>query len=205
MLYETYCFDLDGTLWDAIDATVVAWNRVAARHELTEGPITRRDLEGTTGRPIAECVRHLLGGVLPEDLDALIGELEAEEACCLTADAVLIYPEVADVLARLATAHPLFIVSNCQPWYMERFFDISGLADRFTAWNCHGRAGEDKGVMVAEFAKGRGSGIYVGDTLSDQRAAEFADVDFAFAAYGFGQVERYDVRLESFGDLLTGL
>lgn len=204
MLYDAYCFDLDGTLWDAIEATVVAWNRVATRYELRTTPITRRDLEGTTGRPIAECVRNLLGEALPVNLEDLIEEIEVEEARCIDGRSASIYPGVQAVVAELSGSRPLFIVSNCQAWYIERFFEISGLADHFTAWNCHGHAGEEKGVMVSDFAIDRGRTIYVGDTITDQRAAEFAGVDFGYAAYGFGQVERFDLRLERFGDLLAG-
>ena len=44
--------------------------------------------------------------------------------------------------------------------------------------------------------------IYVGDTMSDKTAADFAGIPFCFASYGFGEVEEYDYKLDDIVDLL---
>jgi phosphoglycolate phosphatase len=197
MGYDTYCFDLDGTLWDAIDGTLEAWNRIGERYELRETPISRADLEATTGRPIDECVTYLFGG----PAEGLIAEIEAEEARCISSDNVCIYPGVAEALAVLSGGARLSIVSNCQSWYLDRFFEISNLQVHFKEWDCHGSSGEPKGVMIRNLTVGKT--LYIGDTITDQHAAREADVDFAFAAYGFGKSDDYDLYLSEFTGLLT--
>ncbi len=45
--------------------------------------------------------------------------------------------------------------------------------------------------------------IYVGDTIGDKTAADFAGIPFGFASYGFGEVTEYDYKLNDIADLLT--
>jgi phosphoglycolate phosphatase len=47
------------------------------------------------------------------------------------------------------------------------------------------------------------SAIYIGDTQGDLEAARQAGIPFIFAAYGFGNPERWDTKIEKFEDLLT--
>jgi phosphoglycolate phosphatase len=44
---------------------------------------------------------------------------------------------------------------------------------------------------------------YVGDTQGDYEATVQAGIPFIFAAYGFGNPERWDTKIEKFEDLLT--
>ena len=44
--------------------------------------------------------------------------------------------------------------------------------------------------------------VYVGDTQGDLEACEVAGIPFVYCAYGFGQPERYDYKIEKFSELL---
>ena len=44
--------------------------------------------------------------------------------------------------------------------------------------------------------------VYVGDTQGDLEACEVAGIPFVYCAYGFGQPDRYDYKIEKFSDLL---
>ena len=44
--------------------------------------------------------------------------------------------------------------------------------------------------------------VYVGDTQGDREAAELAGIPFVYAAYGFGDANGYDHRIERFDGLL---
>ena len=46
------------------------------------------------------------------------------------------------------------------------------------------------------------SPVYVGDTQGDLQSAIDANIPFVFAEYGFGNVDRYDYKIEKFEDLL---
>ena len=45
------------------------------------------------------------------------------------------------------------------------------------------------------------SAVYVGDTIHDKEAADYAEIPFVFASYGFGNVTEYDYKLSNFSDL----
>ena len=47
--------------------------------------------------------------------------------------------------------------------------------------------------------------IYVGDTMSDKEAADYAKVPFVYASYGFGDVEAYDYKIDAIDNLPTVL
>ncbi|GAA0337501.1 hypothetical protein GCM10008967_29700 [Bacillus carboniphilus] len=46
------------------------------------------------------------------------------------------------------------------------------------------------------------SPVYVGDTIGDQKAANFAEIPFVYAEYGFGEVDQYDYSIKSLEDLV---
>ncbi len=201
---ESLCFDLDGTLWDAIPSTVIAWNRVGERHRLRDKPILPEDLAGTTGRPITECVRTLFGAELPMPTSELISELEAEEEASIRDNGAQLYPEVVEGVAALGERYRLFIISNCQTWYLDQFFALSGVQSCFESWDCHGSSGVDKPEMLVALKDRHRVDdlIYVGDTLGDQLASEQCGVPFCFAAYGFGQATSFEYSVQSFAELV---
>ena len=46
------------------------------------------------------------------------------------------------------------------------------------------------------------SAVYVGDTQGDCDASAFAGIPFVFCEYGFGNVDRYDYKIQKFSELL---
>ena len=42
---------------------------------------------------------------------------------------------------------------------------------------------------------------YIGDTLGDFNASKLAGIDFIYAKYGFGEVEKPDYTINSFEEL----
>ncbi len=195
-------FDLDGTLWDAVDSTVVGWNNVSDRLGLRDVPLRREDLEKVTGRPIGECISELFPGC-SRDLDDLIAMLEREEQECISSLGGACYPELHTGIESLSEHYRLFIISNCQEWYLLQFLEMTGLSRFFAGWDCHGMSLVPKGDMIASMMQRYElkEVVYVGDTLGDLQAAESSGADFCFAAYGFGEVTRYDYVGTSFSDL----
>ena len=45
--------------------------------------------------------------------------------------------------------------------------------------------------------------IYIGDTQGDLEACRKAGLPFIFCAYGLGNADSYDVKIDRFEDLLT--
>lgn len=183
-------FDLDGTLWDAVDNICAAWN-------------LGLEERGHPGHLKAEEVRSCMGMLLPAIADRLMPELAPEErqrtmaACArkqaeyLAVHGGALYPRLEETLKTLSRRWPLFIVSNCQGGYIEGFLAVTGLGKYFRDFECPGRTGLDKAGNIALVAERNGlrHPVYVGDTQGDRDAADTAGVPFVHAAYGFGQVE----------------
>ena len=45
--------------------------------------------------------------------------------------------------------------------------------------------------------------IYVGDTNGDMEASYYAGIPFVYAAYGFGDVESFDYKIDDISELLN--
>ena len=45
--------------------------------------------------------------------------------------------------------------------------------------------------------------VYVGDTISDKEAADYAKIPFVYASYGFGKIKDYDYKIDDIKDLIN--
>jgi phosphoglycolate phosphatase len=203
MAYDALIFDLDGTLWDAAAATTEGWNRALAQLHL---PIrlTAPEIRSVAGNPTPRCFEILLPALCPLP-DATFQLFERRECDAVEALGGQVYEGVTEGLRRLASAYPLFLVSNCLDWYLRAFFRLTGVQPFFTDWDCHGLSGEGKRVMLQDLATRHGlrRAVYVGDTQGDQDSAGQAGMEFAFARYGFGQTTPCVLSFDSFPDLVA--
>ncbi len=203
MTPDALIFDLDGTLWDAAAASAYGWNLALDELGLSRR-VTIDGIRSVSGRPFPQCVETLLPELFPAPAPTL-ELLEARERTGIELMAGVLYDGVADGLSRLDGRYPLFLVSNCPGWYLEEFFRVTGLRDRFTGWDCHGSSGIAKSGMLLNLAATHRleHAVYVGDTQGDRESAEQAGVDFAFVRYGFGRVEGAPLSFAGFGELVS--
>lgn len=202
-------FDLDGTLWDAVDSICAAWNQ-----GLEECGQTRRfqpeQVRACMGMLLRDIADRLMPWLEPEERQRVMAECARRQAEYLAVHGGRLYPRLEETLERLAGRYPLFVVSNCQSGYIEGFFAVTGLGRYFRDFECPGRTGLDKAANIRLVTERNGlkHPVYVGDTQGDCCAAEAAGVPFIHAAYGFGTVEGKYPVLRAFGDLpglLAGL
>lgn len=198
-------FDLDGTLWDASRAISLGWN--AAWLKLKEEQkdrdldfsVTEDQIRSVAGLVYQECVKRVFAPVLNPILDfesqqffhQLCTELEVAERESVKTLGGVLFPGTAEVIRSLSEKkYSLYLVSNCQTWYLETFLEKSGLGTCFKDSFCVGRPGKDKreNMEVLKEKYRLKNPIYVGDTIWDQRAAYFSGYRFLFAQYGFGTV-----------------
>jgi phosphoglycolate phosphatase len=179
-------FDLDGTLWDTSAVCVVGWNNGLASLKINQA-ITVADLKTVIGKPLRECVQTLLPGELEQHPDLLDTIRRFEQIAFKTKNGEL-YAGLHETLAELARQYDLFLVSNCQEWYLEVFFSFSNAKQYFRDWDCYGKSGQTKKEMLLQLKEKYWwvKPVYVGDTEGDELAAHYAGYTFAFAAYGFG-------------------
>ena len=64
---EAIIFDLDGTMWNALNGIHKTWNQVVAKHsEYRKEPITFEELQGCLGLPMTEIAARLFPGTTTE-------------------------------------------------------------------------------------------------------------------------------------------
>jgi phosphoglycolate phosphatase len=200
---DSLIFDLDGTLWDAAAASAAGWNAAAERLGIPER-VTPEAIRTVSGKPTTECFQILLPELCP--MPAEVARLfDACEREVVERQGGVLYEGVAAGVVRLAARHRLFVVSNCLDWYLEAFLRLSGLRECFAGWDCHGCSGAEKPAMLRRLKRRHNLAdpVYVGDTLGDQQAAAGAGVGFAFARYGFGDVQGEPLCFDSFDQLVT--
>lgn len=203
-MFDGLLFDLDGTLWDSVDAICLSWNRALARvAPRYAGQITRPRLIGCMGMLLPDIVRKLLPGADMTELAPAMEAMLQEENEYVARHGGILYPGVPETLERLAAQMPLFIVSNCQAGYIEAFFQAHGLGRYFTDFENPGRTGRPKGDNIALVVRRNGlkHPLYIGDTQGDYNAAAQAGVPFLHAAYGFGTIDHEVPHVDAFADI----
>lgn len=199
---DALIFDIDGTLWDSTDTVAEAWNRALLScvrdGVLRDAPhLSGAVLRGEFGKPMEDIFLHLIPATFwtsdayGDGMQRLTAACYIEEETQLKRRGGVLYPDVAETLERLHKKRPLYIVSNCQLGYIERFYESTGLAHFFSGSLCYGDTGERKGITMRRLMEEKqcGNAVYIGDIAADALAAEEAGATFIWASYGFGSVD----------------
>lgn len=202
---DSIIFDLDGTLWNAIEGVCGAWKTVLAKYPDITKVVTPKDMEGCMGHPINEIGQKLFPGLDEDFQTKLMKECCEIEQVYLGEHGGMLFPKLEETLKKLSEKYKLFIVSNCQDGYIQCFFKAHKLNKYFTDFECSGVTGLSKGENNKIIIKRNElkSPIFVGDTDSDAESAKVAGIPFVYARYGFGNVKEYDYVIDSFEEILT--
>lgn len=189
--YDGIIFDMDGTLWDAVDSYAAIWNLTIAEYPgaLERTNVTRADLMDLMGKPLPEIIRALFPELDGQGRERFISLLEDCERREMPRLGGRLYPGVRESLRALHDAGVmLFMVSNCGPDGLPMFLDFTGLGPMMTEVLSYGVTGQPKDVNIRTIMERYKlkRPLYVGDTLGDLEATRRAGADFAWAAYGFG-------------------
>ncbi len=203
MTTDAVLFDLDGTLWDSVPEVLSTWNLVISRHPGLRAPITLPEQQSLMGLQMDEIARRVFPGESAERQKALMEECVQAENDYLYHHGARLYPKVRETLEILHRRYPLLIVSNCQIGYIEAFLHAHGLEQYFDDFISFGDTGRSKGENLIHICRKHAyrHPVYVGDTQGDQDAAEYANIPFIYAAYGFGTSSKFAARIESFKEL----
>ncbi|WP_416828805.1 HAD family hydrolase [Ectobacillus polymachus] len=205
MNIDSIIFDLDGTLWNVVEAVCGARKTILSKYPNITKVVTPKDIEECMGLQIHEVGKKLFPD-LDEDFQMkLMKEFGETEQVYLGEHGGILYPKLEETLKNLSEKYKLFIVSNCQDGYIQCFFKAHKLNKYFSDFECAGVTGLSKGEnnkIIMERNKLK-SPIYVGDTNLDAESAIVADIPFVYARYGFGHVEEYDYVIDSFEEILT--
>jgi phosphoglycolate phosphatase len=86
---------------------------------------------------------------LRADYPNLLAVLAECERAGVERDGGEFYGGALEAVEGLSHQQRIFLVSNCQDWYLELFLGFSGLRDLVSAVDCHGRSGLKKDEMLS--------------------------------------------------------
>lgn len=204
MRAEAIIFDLDGTMWNALDAILLTWNKVVENHpECGRGRITPDEMGVCLGLPMTAIADRLFPSLSKKKQDEMLAECCELENAYLAEHGGILYPRLKETLAILKKKYKLFVVSNCQKGYIESFIKAHELEAYFDDTQCWGdnylTKGENNRLIMQR--NGVGRAVYVGDTSGDEESARAVGIPFVFAEYGFGKAVSPDYELSEFASL----
>lgn len=185
-------FDMDGTLWDAVDSYAEVWNRTLADCGVHRQPIRRDELIAMMGMHLEDIMAALLPG---SDADsAFLDRVYYNEHLLMPVLGGRLYDGVRETLEKLHRRLPLFMVSNCGDSGLENFLNYTGLKPLFKAWLTHGGTGLPKADNIRALIDKYDlkHPVYVGDTVTDARAAHAVGAAMIWCTYGFGSLSPHD-------------
>lgn len=200
---DALIFDIDGTLWNASSASANGWNLGLAQLGI-DRKVTPEQIEKVSGRPFNECVDILLPG-LRTKVPELADTLNNYETDAVKSEGGKFFDGALDSLKQLAAGYKIFLVSNCQEWYLNLFLDFSRLRPLLAGFDCYGRSGLLKHAMLLTLKNNHSlfNPVYIGDTAGDETAAALAGMDFIHVSWGFGQPEGKPLTVNTFSEFLN--
>ncbi|ADY14240.1 Haloacid dehalogenase domain protein hydrolase [Sphaerochaeta globosa str. Buddy] len=200
---DSLLFDLDGTLWSPLPLSLHCWNEACRVNSVSSENVTEENLRLCFGRSSS-----FIRSTLVQSYSSSVQRKVCETAFGLENQNIayhtnLLYPLVKETLERLSVSYPLFIVSNCQPGYIEAFLESYHLAHLFIDFRSSEENGLSKHQNIADLVRiyALDHPIYIGDTQLDAEAASLAHVPFIYATYGFGSVPEAGFAISNFSDL----
>lgn len=201
MKYDSIGFDLDGTLWNALDAITESWVKTSIKYN--EAVPNKEQVASALGLNKIDLMNKLYPD-MPYEKQMMFFD-EAAELCntILAEKGGILFDKLEETIEKLSKHFKLYIVSNCQDGYIEAFFKAHKLEKYFCDYEHPGKRCISKGENIKAVIKRNGfkSSIYIGDTQGDADAAKYAGIPFIFASFGFGKVNSPDYVISSYSEL----
>lgn len=201
---DSLIFDMDGTLWDNVDAYVMAWNNAIEKHGYDNIRVARNDLMQLMGKEISAIIQFYFPGNTDNDFqEKLYSEIFKQYHLLVPTMRPKIYKGVCSGLKKLSKKYRLFMLSNCEKGGIDIFMTHTRTKSLFIDYMEWGMNEMPKhyNLTLLKEKYHLNHPIYVGDTDSDSYETRIAGFPFAFAAYGFGKTQNYDLRFDSFQSL----
>ena len=206
MHYESLIFDIDGTLWDSRQLVAEGYNLQLKDEGLEHLCVNAEQLRPLFGKVLKDIADILFASIdIDKRYDLMKRCMDRENRYLQENECRIGYPHVKETLEALAKQHRLFIVSKSEKGYPDLCMDKLGLRHLISGYLCFGDTGTSKGQTILRLMREHeiSSCIYIGDTQGDLEACQEAGIPFIFAAYGLGQAESWDARIDSIEALLS--
>lgn len=199
---DSLIFDMDGTLWDAVDTYAHCWTEVLKDNGIDK-TLTRADIQKYMGMEAKQIYREIFPDLPEETIEKLYTDIIAKTDEVLPKMGGMIYPEVQNCIKILSTKYKLFMLSNCQKGSIRDFMNYTDTNDYFIDYIEYGSNFQPKNVNIRTLMERYDlkAPVYVGDTDSDRKQADLAYIPFVFAAWGFGKTHFYKYKFDNMQEL----
>lgn len=200
--FDSIIFDMDGTLWDAVDSYCQIWDKTFSQLEIKMPKIPRQTLLDCMGLPITEIFNRIVN--LPIDATKFLEVLDDNEKKMMPILGGRLYDGVFETIPVLSQHYKLFMVSNCGAEGLHNFLSFTKLKQFFSGTLTFGETQKGKSENIGTIIKTNNlkSPVYVGDTQGDCDSAHNAGIPMVFASYGFGKCDNAEYQINKFNQLL---
>ncbi|HAL82295.1 MAG TPA: hypothetical protein DCO83_08700 [Mucilaginibacter sp.] len=199
---DSLIFDMDGTLWDAVDTYTESWNLAFKKLNIDRSMVREQLLEriGWDGNKVMQAV---LPEFDEERRKEIYNDVNGIRRQLLPKNGGILYDGVIEGLKQLAAEYQLFILSNCSKGIIRLFIDWAGIDDYITGEIAFGVNNMPKhhNIKLLMDTHQLKTPVYIGDTSGDGEQSRQAGVPFVFVSYGFGNTEDYDLKFDDFSSL----
>lgn len=200
---DALIFDMDGTLWDAVDSYCEVWN-ACFRSFGVERVVERKELEACMGLSLAEIYQWVAKGEPVIAPDVFLPALTKLEDSMMPQLGGVPFPMVREGIGMLSEKYRIFLLSNCGVNGLRGMMRHVGISSFVTEAVTYGDTQRQKSdnMLVLKEKYGLCRPVYIGDTESDCFQTRRAGFPFVFAAYGFGNCIDPDLSFASFAELV---
>lgn len=206
MKVESLIFDIDGTLWDSRQLVAEGYNLQLCDEGFEKYCVNAEQLKALFGKTMSEIADIMLADFEVPERYALMERCMEREDVYLRENATdaIAYEGVKETLTKLEKKYRLFIVSNSQKGYPEITMRAIGVEHLFEGHLCFGDTQTEKGETMKTLMKKYDikDAVYIGDTQGDYEATLVAGIPFVWASFGFGEPDGYEMKIDSFKELM---
>lgn len=198
---DSIIFDMDGTLWDAVDTYVACWNKSFDKFNI-ERQLKREDIEYMMGWEKAKILDRIMPALEKDVQEEVFSEVNKIREVILPHLGGKLYPGVIEGIENLFRRYKLFIVSNCPAGLINLFMSWAKITHLITDEMAHGLNSKPKHHNIRLLIEKHKlqNPIYVGDTETDSKESRLAGVPFVFIEGGFGRTDDYDMKFKDFSE-----
>lgn len=199
---DSLIFDMDGTLWDAVDTYAESWNLIFQKLDI-QRTIKRDELLHVIGMDGKKLTRVMLPEFNEEKGMEIYNAVNQVRREILPTSGGIMYKGVTEGLEQLAGKYKLFVLSNCAVGIIPLFLAWAGINEVITDSMAYGtnQMPKNHNMHLLMNKHNLQNPVYIGDTNGDAEQTRLAGIPFVFVSYGFGNTDDYDHKFDDFESL----
>lgn len=199
---DSLIFDMDGTLWDAVETYAQNWTLVLNEMGI-DVTLTKKDIQGYMGMEAKLIYKEMFPELPDETIEEIYKRIVVKTDEMLPILGGQVYPDVLEGIQELSKKYKLLMLSNCQKGSIRDFMTFTETKPYFVDYIEYGSNQQPKHINLKTLIDRYNlkTPMYVGDTDSDRKQSDMAHVPFVFVSWGFGETDSYALKFDSMKEL----